>query len=209
LLGLKGGVNPTKTGSVNGYHPGDYSYPRNSAERFEICCGAVLTQNTSWPQVEKALLALKDEGLLSSTAMHYSDVEKIKPRIKPAGYFNQKAQYLKELTSFFINLRGVPRRDDVLGIKGVGDETADSIMLYAFGQASFVVDAYTHRIFTRMGLVEKDAKYLEIKKMFEDALATDVELYQEYHALIVEHAKRHCKTKPECEGCVLKEICKY
>ncbi|MBW2971838.1 endonuclease III domain-containing protein [Candidatus Woesearchaeota archaeon] len=207
LVGHRG-TNPTKTGSVKGYHPGDYSYPRNSAQRFEICAGAVLTQNTSWPQVEKALTALKQKKMLSAKAISSADADSIKPLIRPAGYFNQKSAYLKNFTEFFLALGSrVPGRSDVLAVKGVGKETADSIMLYAFSQPEFVVDAYTKRIFSRMGLVSPGAGYDEIKSLFQSNLEQDAKMFQEYHALIVEHAKRHCRTKPECDGCPVSRLC--
>lgn len=209
LSGVRGS-NPTKTGSVKGYHPGDFSYPRNSTQRFEICCGAVLTQNTSWPQVEKALMGLKKSKLLGVKAITGADVDKLKPLIKPAGYYNQKAGYLKNLAEFFASLGGrVPTRSEVLAVRGVGNETADSIMLYAFRIPEFVVDAYTKRIFSRLGLIDETDRYDSVKSLFENALERDVEIYQEYHALIVEHAKRHCKTKPECDGCVLNDMCRH
>ncbi len=209
LIGLDGS-NPTKTGSVEGYHPGDYSYPRDDSERFEICCGAVLTQNTSWPQVEKALKALEKAKLLSAKNITAADIENIKPLIKPAGYFNQKSAYLQSFAEFFLSLDSrVPTRSEVLAVRGVGNETADSIMLYAFGIPEFVVDAYTKRIFSRLGIVAEKDSYDYVKKMFEDVLEKDVAVYQEYHALIVEHAKRHCRSKPDCEKCPIKNMCGY
>lgn len=185
------GVNVTKTGSVNGYHPGEYDFPRNDEEKFEIICGALLTQNTSWLNVEKALINLRDAGLLGSREILGCDVEKIKECIKPAGYFNSKGERLKILAEFFVGLDGrVPERDELLLVKGVGPETADSILLYGYSVPSFVIDAYTRRIVEGLGLVESGLSYDEIKKFFEDSLNSDYEVYQEFHALLVEHAKR-------------------
>jgi len=191
LLECKG-TNPTKTGSIKGYHPNDYSYPRNKKQIFEICIGAILTQNTSWPQVEKALLNLRKLKALTPMKIKKLNLEKLKQAIKPAGYFNQKAKKLKIFAEFYINLKGkTPTREELLNVWGIGPETADSILLYAFKVPTFVVDAYTKRIFAKLGLIEKNEQYEKVKKMFEENLPKDFKLYQEYHALIVEHAKRN------------------
>lgn len=202
------GVQPTKSGSVSGYHPGNYSYPKTKKQVFEICCGAILTQNTGWVQVEKALLALKKLGILGPHGILECAPDVLKNAIKPAGYFNQKAKKLVLFTEFFMKLnRTTPARENLLNVWGIGPETADSILLYAFKVPVFVVDAYTKRIFSRIGLCKKDAHYEEVQMLFEKNLKRDVKIYQEYHALIVEHAKRCCGTKTECEECVLKSWC--
>ena len=191
------GANPTKTGSIKGYHPKDYSLPKNNSQRFEVCIGAILTQNTSWPQVEKALLNLKGLKALTPWAIKKLNLEKIKQAIKPAGYFNQKARKIKEFTDFYLSLKNrIPARDELLNVWGIGPETADSMLLYAFNIPEFVVDAYTRRVFSKLGFIRKDASYEEIKKLFEKNLPRDSRLYQEYHALIVEHAKKHYSKKP-------------
>ena len=147
LLNCKG-INPTKTGAVKGYHPNDYSYPKNDRQRFEICIGAILTQNTSWPQVEKALLNLKGLNALNPEEMKNLKLEKLKQAIKPAGYFNQKARKIKEFTDFYLSLNNkISTREELLELWGIGPETADSILLYAFKVPTFVVDAYTKRVF--------------------------------------------------------------
>ncbi|MBN1792607.1 endonuclease III domain-containing protein [Candidatus Woesearchaeota archaeon] len=185
------GVNPTKSGSINGYHPGDFSYPRSEAQRFEICIGAILTQNTAWPNVEKALLNLKQLDCLDSGRLLALSEEILKGAIRPAGYFNQKARKLKVFAEFYASLKGrAPSRGELLGLWGVGPETADSILLYAFRVPVFVVDAYTRRIFSGMGWFEKDAEYESIRSFFESSLDGDYKLFQEYHALIVEKGKR-------------------
>ncbi|MFO8016973.1 MAG: hypothetical protein R6U32_07785, partial [Candidatus Woesearchaeota archaeon] len=133
----------------------------------------------------------------------------------PAGYFNQKAERLKLIAKYFsnhFNDRTIPSRDELLAVKGIGPETADSILLYAFGRPYFVVDAYTRRIFSRLGLIKKDAPYDEIQELFMKGLENvkaeeKVDVFKEYHALIVEHAKRHCGAKPVCRGCVLGKEC--
>lgn len=203
------GTNPTKAGSINGYHVGDYSFPKDRRQMFEICAGAVLTQNTSWPSVEKALVNLDKANLLDPKRIAAADLSLIRPLIRPAGYFNQKSLYLKNFTEFFLKLKkdSVPSRDAVLSVKGIGKETADSILLYAFRRPEFVVDAYTKRIFTRIGIINSKSSYDEVKSLFESNLKKDVKLFQEYHALLVEHAKRHCRTRPECGGCPLGKIC--
>lgn len=178
-----------------GYHPGDYSYPKNDEQRFEICVGAVLTQNTSWINVERALGNLAYAGMLSAEAIMSADIEEIKKNIRPAGYFNQKSVYLKEFAEFFIMLgNSIPSRKELLKVKGVGPETADSILLYAYNIPEFVVDAYTKRIFSGLGFFDAAAKYDTVKKVFEDNIPKDIIVYQEFHALIVMLGKN--KTEP-------------
>ncbi|MDD3245758.1 MAG: endonuclease III domain-containing protein [Methanosarcina sp.] len=198
------GTNPTKTGSIRGYHPGDYTYPHTESQQFEIICGALLTQNTSWQQVERALINLKQMDSLSPEAVLSLEPETLKEAIKPAGYYNQKAARLKILAEWFTDLKSrMPEREELLSIKGVGPETADSILLYAFKQPSFVVDAYTRRIVSNLGLADEKAKYSEIKAFFEENLPKDLATYQEYHALLVEHAKRYYQKKINYSQCPL------
>ena len=201
------GHNPTKTGSINGYHPGDYSFPKNRLQIFEICLGAILTQNTAWPNVEKALINLDQLNAISPKQILNLDDEKLKQAIKPAGYFNQKAKKLRAFAEFFINLAGkTPSREELLNIWGVGPETADSMLLYAYQTPSFVVDAYTRRIFANLGFINEKAAYDEVKNLFEDNLKSDVRIFQEYHALIVEHAKRYYSKKDSYSLCSLKIV---
>lgn len=191
------GSNPTKTGSTQGYHPADYSFPRNSSERFEIIVGAILTQNTSWPQVEKSIINLKE--LIDLTPFEILELgeDEFKSAIKPSGYFNQKYNYLRNISEFYISLEGrTPKRDELLSVKGIGPETCDSILLYAYGEKEFVVDAYTRRIFSYLGLIDEKDSYNKIKKLFEDDFEGSASDYQEYHALIVEHAKNFYVKKP-------------
>lgn len=200
------GSNPTKSGSISGYHVNDYSLPKTKEQIFEVCLGAILTQNTSWPNVEKALLNLKTISPIYISNLNNED---LKQSIRPAGYFNQKADYIKNFTNFFLNLKDTPSRDKLLTIKGIGNETADSILLYAFKQPEFVVDAYTKRIFSRLGFFKATDSYKEIKDFFESNLKKDVILFQEFHALIVEHAKRFCQKSPYCTDCFLRAVCKF
>lgn len=172
-----------------GYHPGDYSYPKTSKQRFEICAGAILTQNTTWKNVEKALVNLKKKGLLEPEKISNSSPEKVKEAIRPTGYFNQKARKLKVFSDFFLELKKKPDREELLGLWGVGRETADSILLYAYKEPVFVVDAYTRRIFSGLSLIKGDEDYETIRKIFENNISRDYKIFQEYHALIVEHSK--------------------
>ncbi len=203
------GRNPTKTGSIKGYHPRDYSFPKNDRQRFEICCGAILTQSVAWSSVEKALMNLKKIKAIEATAINKINIEKLKSAIKPAGYFNQKAKKLKEFAKFYISLKGkTPTREQLLSVWGVGRETADSILLYAYKVPIFVVDAYTKRIFSKLGFFKESADYDEIRELFEKNLPKDFKIYQEFHALIVEHAKRHYTKKLCGINCPLKKIVK-
>lgn len=190
------GINPTKTGSIKGYHPGDYSYPRNNKHVFEICIGAILTQNTAWPNVEKALINLKNEKALSPDAIKSMRPNKLRKLIRPAGYFNQKANYIINFIDFFDSIDKTPSREDLLSIKGIGNETADSMLLYAFKKPSFVIDAYTKRMLIKLGLADEKTDYEDMKKIFESTLKKDLNTFQEYHALIVEHGKRYYSKKP-------------
>ncbi|MEK6854475.1 MAG: endonuclease III domain-containing protein [Nanoarchaeota archaeon] len=209
-LGNTTPVNITKSGSLSGYHPNDYSYPKTDNQRFEVCIGAIITQNTSWLSVEKALLNLKKLGALNAGKMNKLELAKLEEAIKPAGYFRQKAKKLKEFTRFYLSLKGrTPAREELLSVWGVGPETADSMLLYAFKVPSFVVDAYTRRIFANLGFVKEKASYDEIKELFEANLQPpDLVVYQEYHALLVEHAKRYYTKKEDYQKCPLYRIIK-
>jgi endonuclease III related protein len=190
-------INITKSGSLNGYHPKDYSYPKTDNQRLEVCIGAILTQNTTWLQVEKALTNLKRINALTIKGIKRLSDGKLKELIKCAGYYNQKARKIKLFVDFFFDLNGrTPKREELLNVWGIGEETADSILLYAYRQLEFVIDAYTRRILTNLGLIDEKASYHEIKELFEKNLPKDLIIYQEYHALLVEHAKRYYRKKP-------------
>lgn len=191
------GRKPNITENLRGYHPKDYSYPKNNNQKFEICIGAILTQNTAWKNVEKALVNLKTAKVLNPRKLIQLSDDTLKELIRPAGYYNQKTGYLINFTEFFLSLKGeVPSRDEVLGCNGIGEETADSILLYAYNQPEFVIDAYTRRVFSNLGFIKPDEKYHVIKELFELHVERDVPVYQEYHACIVEHAKRYYSKKP-------------
>ena len=207
MLGQKG-CKPTKTGSITGYHPGNYDLPETRNQIFEICLGAILTQNTGWPQVEMALKSLHERNCLDPAKIMEMDIEAIKEAIKSAGYFNQKAKKVKIFTQFFLKFFAldqsrIPGREELLSLWGIGPETADSMLLYAFKVPTFVIDAYTRRIFIRLGMADEKSSYDDIKAFFEQSLPEDFILYQEYHALIVEHAKRFYQKKSDHEHCSL------
>jgi endonuclease-3 related protein len=185
------GSNPTLTGRLTGYHPGDYSFPHTEAQRFEICCGAILTQNTAWPNVEKALQALADQGLLAPRRILAVDEQGLQQAIRPSGYFRAKARKLRAFCQFYLHLAGrLPSRELLLQVWGVGPETADSILLYAYAQTEMVVDAYTLRILRHHGYQRGKPSYAAAKAYCERKLPRSLDGYQEFHALVVEHAKR-------------------
>ncbi len=178
--------------------------------RFEIAAGCILTQNTAWKNVERAIANLEEAGLLAPKKMLAVEEEELRTRIRPAGYFNQKAKKLRAFAEFYEKLGGrTPTREELLGLWGVGPETADSILLYAYDVPSFVVDAYTKRILGRIGMTGEKATYDGMKALFERTLAPDAKTYQEYHGLLVEHAKALCRTEPRCAECFLRKGCVY
>ncbi len=182
--------------------------PETEAQRFEVAAGAVLTQNTSWKNAAKGVVNLLRAGLLDPEKLLSADEETLSALIRPSGYYNQKGLRLRRLAGLFAEREPITR-EGLLGLNGIGPETADSIMLYSFGKQFFVVDAYTRRIFSRIGILTGEEGYEQIRDLFETNLPGDVLIYQEYHALIVEHGKRFCGKKPVCEGCPLETICGY
>jgi len=175
-------------------------------KKFEIILGAILTQNTSWKQVEKAIANLKNNDLISQEAIKKVSLKRLASLIKPAGYFNQKAKRLKIINQFLEKNKN-PTRDQLLEVNGIGPETADSILLYAFNQPSFVIDTYTKRIMQRLGY--KEESYGGLQALFQDNLPNDYKIYNEFHALFVEHAKTYCRKKPLCQKCPLNSRCNY
>ena len=184
--------------------------------RFEVMTGAVLTQNTAWRNVQQALDKLKAAEVLSPAKMAALSPAQLAGLIRPAGYYNIKAQRLGNLCRFVLQQGGVTTlaawsserlRRSLLEIKGIGPETADSILLYAFERPVFVVDAYTRRIFQRLDMIQGDEPYESLRAMFERGLDADSGLYNELHALIVRHAKSHCGAKARCRGCCLRSQC--
>lgn len=180
----------------------------------EIVIGAILTQNTNWQNVEKAIAQLRAAGLIDWAALRDVAIERLAELIRPAGYYNVKARRLKNFVNWLWTsydgelgkLCAVPLerlREELLSVNGVGPETADSILLYALERPSFVVDAYTARLARRHRMIDENADYESLKAMFEDHLPSDATLFNEYHALIVAVGKRHCKTRAQCKGCPL------
>jgi len=185
--------------------------------QFEIIIGAILTQNTSWANVEKAIANLKSAELLNPTALHSLGHSQLAELIRPAGYFNIKAKRLKSFLDWLFenydgrlrNLEGVETyqlRAELLSVKGIGPETADSILLYAFDRPVFVVDAYTARIAVRHQLMEPDAGYEQLQDLFQSNLPQDAQLFNEYHALLVRLGKDFCKPTPKCPACPLQHL---
>jgi endonuclease-3 related protein len=185
---------------------------------FEVCVGAILVQNTSWTNVEKALGVLRREGLLACDRLGALAAEDLAPLIRSSGYFNVKARRLAAFLSFLAREyagrveamaaeEALVLREKLLAVPGIGRETADSIVLYAAGLPVFVVDAYTRRIFSRLGLIRGDEDYDEIRAFFEEGLPRDAALYNDYHAQIVLLGKDVCRPVPRCDACPLDALC--
>jgi endonuclease-3 related protein len=180
---------------------------------FEIIVGAVLVQSTRWQNVEKAIATLKTFGLLDPARILETDEETLGLAIRSSGTYRVKARRLRAVVRWFVDrgadvdkIRdlGVPRlREELLELRGIGRETADAILLYAFGLPTFVIDRYTWRVLTRHELVPEDVTYEDMKEFFEENLERDRELYNEFHALIVKVGIEHCRTKAKCAGCPL------
>jgi endonuclease-3 related protein len=187
-------------------------WPADTA--LEMIVGGVLTQNTSWKNVEKAMANLKHKGLLSVRGLHALSPEGLAEEIRPAGYFNMKAKRLKNLIGFIMDRYDADLsvllaedtgrlREGLLSVKGIGPETADSILLYAANRPVFVVDAYTFRILVRHGMLDESAGYEELQSLFMDHLPDDTGLFNEFHALIVQTGKEYCRRTPRCKACPL------
>ncbi|HEY5702016.1 MAG TPA: endonuclease III domain-containing protein [Gammaproteobacteria bacterium] len=177
---------------------------------FEVMVGAVLTQNTAWLNVEKAIKSLKQSIDISAEAILALADDELAALIRPSGYFNIKTRRLKNLCQWFLDEGGFAEllsqdtgdlREALLSIKGIGPETADDILLYAFERPVFVIDLYTRRLFSRLGLVSGDEDYETLRHLFETAMPANVPIYNEYHALIVRHAKETCSKTGDCRHC--------
>jgi len=191
-------------------------WPGQSA--FEVCVGAILVQNTAWPNVEKALGVLRARGRLSYEGLRELAAVDLAPLIRSSGCFNVKARRLRAFLDFLAReyggrIEGMALEDPwvlrakLLGVVGIGRETADSIALYAAGQPLFVVDAYTRRVFARLGLVRGDEAYDLLQRTFMDALPREAALYNDYHAQVVVLAKDVCRPQPRCGVCPLDPMC--
>jgi endonuclease-3 related protein len=185
---------------------------------FEVVVGAILTQNTAWANVERALARLRASDALSVAGVRALPEPELAELLRPSGYFNTKARKLKVFVSMLdadyggdlAPLLALPMeelRGRLLATWGIGPETADDIVLYAAGHPSFVVDAYTTRIFTRLGLTPARDRYDAWRALFMNALPPDTHLFNEYHALIVTHGNRTCRATPRCTGCPLLDLC--
>jgi endonuclease-3 related protein len=187
-----------------GWWPGDTP--------FEVAVGAILTQNTNWSNVARAIAALKGQDLLTPQALHDLPETELARLIRPAGYYNVKARRLKNFLDFLGNhfensmarlaaADPASLRPALLSVKGIGPETADSILLYGLHQLTFVVDAYTFRILSRHGLIPEAYSYEELRQLFMEHLPARVDLYKEYHALLVRLGKEWCRPQPRCATC--------
>jgi len=199
----------------------DYYGPQHwwpADDWFEVTVGAILTQNTSWNNVEKSIENLKQRDLLKPEKLSTIKEDDLAQLIRSSGFYNLKSKRLKNFLEWLkkynydidkIKNKSVTSlRKELLSIKGIGKETADSILLYAFEMPVFVIDAYTKRMFSRLGLIS-GKEYDEFQDFFEKNLRRDVQLYNEYHALIVKHSKVYCKKVPKCSDCFLKEKCEW
>ena len=185
---------------------------------FEVMVGAVLVQNTSWRNVERAIANLRDADLMEPRSLFAIAESELAELIRPAGYFQVKARRLRNLLRLVVDEYGgsleamfqtdlSTLREELLGVSGIGPETADAILLYVAGKPTFVVDTYTHRILARHGWIGYDADYQEIKDYFESGLPQDAKLYNEYHALVVRLGKDYCrKSNPKCDECPLRDM---
>jgi len=184
---------------------------------FEVMVGAILTQNTSWKNVEKAIQRLKARRVLTPDGIHRLKTSDLASLIRSSGFYRIKADRLKSFVDFLFEefegkiermkkepFEGLRKR--LLEVKGIGQETADSILLYALQKPVFVVDAYTRRVLSRHGMISNRASYEEVQKLFTRHLSPDEKLFNEYHALLVHVAKSACKKIPKCDICPLKDV---
>jgi endonuclease-3 related protein len=185
---------------------------------FEIALGAILVQNTAWTNAAKALGVLRARRLLSFRALHRLSVDEIAPLVRSSGTYRVKARRVRAFLDFLALSfggriaamgRSTPSalREALLGVPGIGPETADSIALYAAGQPLFVIDAYTRRVFSRLGFIRGDESYDALQRFFTDRLRAEAPLFNDYHAQIVRLAKDHCRTRPLCDNCPLEAGC--
>ncbi len=214
-------VTPTGESKPRHHAPRAGNAREREKARFEVMLGAILTQNTAWNNVEKALEKIHANKLCSPKALSKAPLSLVKKCVRSSGYYNQKAKRVKNLALYvqreydgdlkkMFSKPACELREELLAINGVGPETADSIVLYAAEKPVFVVDAYTRRVFTRLGFLKGSESYGEIQSLFEESLPRDAKLFNEYHALIVELGKRIClKNKPLCSECPLRVDCEF
>jgi endonuclease-3 related protein len=218
-FGPQGWWPTTKPGALRPAYHGRPADALTEKEKFEICVGAILTQNTAWTNVEKALENLQRARALAPRTLCRMPVRRLAALIRPSGYYNQKAARLKQFSRYLCDnysgrlapLLSQPigaAREELLSLNGIGPETADSMLLYAGGRQIFVVDAYTRRIGSRLGWF-KDEGYEPVQSWFHARLPQETQLYNEYHALLVAVGKDFCRPAPRCGGCPLNEGCSY
>lgn len=187
--------------------------------RFEVMVGAILTQRTNWRNAERSIALLKEKGLMDPKALTRADLGELEEALKPAGFYREKAVYLKNMASLIardfngdiddlLRLPSDRLREVLLSVKGVGPETADSIILYAADKPECVADAYTTRILNRLGLT-LERRYDSVKRFLQKSLPEELEVLKEFHALMVRHGKERCKVKPKCVDCPLNDLCLY
>jgi endonuclease-3 related protein len=177
---------------------------------LEVVLGSVLTQNTRWENVENTIPRLRSRGLVTLDEVYRCPLVELEAAIRSAGFFRRKAKSIKRLAGFFLRHgepNETPRREDLVALKGVGFETADSILLYGFNRPEFVADAYSRRLLRRLGMVGPDVGYADAKLLFESCLKPETYLYKSFHALIVQHAKQICGKSPLCDQCALRQEC--
>jgi endonuclease-3 related protein len=184
---------------------------------LEILVGTVLVQNTNWRNVEKAIDNLREAGVMTAENLYELEPEELAELIRPAGYYQVKTKRLRNLLRLLVeqyegsieqmmSCDSHALREQLLGVNGIGPETADCILLYVGNYPKFIADGYAMRVAARHGWIEFEADYHGLQEFFESRLPADAQLYNEYHALLVRVGKEHCKTKPQCEGCPLEEL---
>ncbi len=201
---------------MSGRYGPRYWWPADS--KFEIMVGAILTQNTTWKNVERALHNLKRAGALDPDSILAAHHKRLASWLRPSGYFNVKSKRLRSFCGWLVKNGGVGElqrmqtpalRNALLSVYGVGRETADDILLYAFDRPVFVIDAYTRRIFSRLGLIQGNEDYDVIRHLFESKMGKRLSDYKEYHALIVVHGRTVCRPTPCCEECCIRKLCAF
>ncbi len=209
------GTNPTLRGRLTGYHPGNYELPDTEKQMLEIMLGAILTQNTSWVNAEKALFELHNKSLIDIPRLLRVPLDQLAPIVRSSGYYNQKAARILNLAYYLTDhpISSLLKRSledlrpELRAIKGMGNETCDSVLLYALKKQIFVVDAYTKRLLIRFGLITPTDTYEEVQTLFHHEIQSSVDVYNEYHALIVQHCVHCCVKVPLCESCPLTDFC--
>ena len=202
--------------SLLDYYGPQYWWPAEHV--FEVIVGAVLTQNTNWANVELALANLRNQNVLGLREILRLEIDDLESLIRPAGFYRRKARAIRSVCTCLENYHGIEVlgqqshqdcRKVLLNISGIGAETADAILLYALGKPAFVIDKYTKRILSRLGFMDFGCSYQSFQQVFIQQIPQDIARYQEYHALLVAHAKSHCRKKPDCTACPLQTQCEH